>query len=426
MGIKKPSLRARHVAGFTLLEIVIVTALTAILGTAAVMSLPTVFRSTTELDAAAKQLQDNLVGAQQNAQSQYENSAWGVYLNAATAGSHYYKVFYGDSYATGTVTDTVYLPKSVEFLTPAQGNTEEIDFPKVTGIPAVDHGVTLALTIDTSIVRYISVLSGSGLITTSKSASGVQLTMSLSPTTATIQAGGSTQTTATVNITAGIPHVSTFSVSNLPSGVNAIFNPATCTPNCTATLNLTTSLSTPAGSVTLPVQIGDGTATTTANFILTVNTTYVPVSGFAWSSNSGWISFNCSNTTTCGTVNYGVNADASTGILNGYAWSPTIGWIDFNQNDLTGCPSGNCVAQITNGLAGPFPTAMTGWGKIISTGSWLHLSGTAQNASAYGVSLAANGTLSGWGWDSTTLGWLSFNCSNTSVCGSVSYGARVN
>ena len=51
------------------------------------------------------------------------------------------------------------------------------------------------------------------------------------------------------------------------------------------------------------------------------------VSGWAWSENIGWISFN--NTTGGGTTNYGVNINPSTGVFSGYAWSENIGWIDF-------------------------------------------------------------------------------------------------
>ncbi|MCX6800462.1 MAG: hypothetical protein NT091_04935, partial [Candidatus Falkowbacteria bacterium] len=31
--------------------------------------------------------------------------------------------------------------------------------------------------------------------------------------------------------------------------------------------------------------------------------------GYAWSPNFGWVSFNCTNTFSCGTVNHGVNVD---------------------------------------------------------------------------------------------------------------------
>src|SRR5512133_3036518 len=63
------------------------------------------------------------------------------------------------------------------------------------------------------------------------------------------------------------------------------------------------------------------------------------LSGYAWSENIGWISFNCTNNNSCGTSgNYGVNV--STTNLSGYAWSENIGWITFNSAELSGCPSG--------------------------------------------------------------------------------------
>src|SRR3989344_9647781 len=68
------------------------------------------------------------------------------------------------------------------------------------------------------------------------------------------------------------------------------------------------------------------------------------VSGFAWSDNIGWISFNSTDCdrdgngtisqaeadiyTACpvgGTPSYGVTIDAATGAVTGYAWSDNIG-----------------------------------------------------------------------------------------------------
>jgi len=51
------------------------------------------------------------------------------------------------------------------------------------------------------------------------------------------------------------------------------------------------------------------------------------LSGFAWSGNTGWISFNCANTGNCATSNYVVSMDQDTGFLSGYALSDNIGWI---------------------------------------------------------------------------------------------------
>jgi len=50
-----------------------------------------------------------------------------------------------------------------------------------------------------------------------------------------------------------------------------------------------------------------------------------PVTGWAWSSNIGWISMS----TTTAPV-YGVNINPADGNLTGYAWSSNIGWINFD------------------------------------------------------------------------------------------------
>jgi hypothetical protein len=83
------------------------------------------------------------------------------------------------------------------------------------------------------------------------------------------------------------------------------------------------------------------------------------LSGYAWSDNIGWISFNCTDTNSCGTADYGVNVDQATGLLSGYAWSDNVGWVTFNQSDLAGCPASPCKAQLSNGN-------LSGWAKVIA------------------------------------------------------------
>ncbi len=140
------------------------------------------------------------------------------------------------------------------------------------------------------------------------------------------------------------------------------------------------------------------------------------VSGFAWSENIGWLSFNCNNpelpSPRCAN-NYGVNINPSTGIFSGYAWSENIGWISFNVADLGGCPpSGACQAKLDFGTK-----QVSGWAKVLSNNSWIRLRDT-----NYGVSW--NNTtqeMEGWAWSDTDLGWISFNCKNQGVCGTSNY-----
>jgi len=64
------------------------------------------------------------------------------------------------------------------------------------------------------------------------------------------------------------------------------------------------------------------------------------LSGWAWSDNIGWISFNSTNTNDA--TDYGVNENPD-GTLVGYAWSSNIGWIQFGG--LSGFPNGSGTQQ---------------------------------------------------------------------------------
>jgi hypothetical protein len=160
------------------------------------------------------------------------------------------------------------------------------------------------------------------------------------------------------------------------------------------------------------------------------------LSGFAWSENIGWISFNSSNCsngvpTGCpaGTPpSYGVTIDPNTGLLSGYAFSENIGWITFNSSQLGGCPSGTCNAKVATTTSTAY---LTGWARACAGTSlgdcsatttrsdgwdgWIKLYSTSP---AYGVTIDTALTpnkLKGWAWGSDVVGWVSFsstNCNN--------------
>ena len=142
------------------------------------------------------------------------------------------------------------------------------------------------------------------------------------------------------------------------------------------------------------------------------------VSGYAWSSNIGWIKFNGTN--------YVVNIKNDM-VFEGHAWSEHIGWITFNESQLSGCPSSPCrawVASSTGQVSGwarayrpinPEGQTLGGW-----TG-WIRLRGN-----NYGVEINTNtGEFSGFAWggggvstSSAVIGWISFKGTN--------YGVEIN
>lgn len=165
------------------------------------------------------------------------------------------------------------------------------------------------------------------------------------------------------------------------------------------------------------------------------------VSGFAWSSNIGWISFNSLNCDTdrngfidsgaCGGDNettvvkdYGVNIDGSTGLFSGYAWSSNIGWINFapegpypDSPNYSACLDFAGSGQICDGLGS---NKAGGWARACSVfqsgcsgalnpnrggwDGWIKLRG-----SKYGIDFTlSNGELSGFAWSDDKIGWISF------------------
>ena len=148
------------------------------------------------------------------------------------------------------------------------------------------------------------------------------------------------------------------------------------------------------------------------------------VSGWSWSENIGWISFNCNNSELpaprC-TNDYGVNINPSTGNFSGYAWSENIGWIDFapagpypTTPNYSACLDFPGAGQTCDGVG---DYKVSGWAKVLSNNSWIKL-----KDGNYGVSWnTSTQEMEGWAWSDTDVGWISFNCLNQGVCGTSNY-----
>jgi len=82
--------------------------------------------------------------------------------------------------------------------------------------------------------------------------------------------------------------------------------------------------------------------------------------GWAFSSNTGWISLHCDNMGTCGDVDYRVSLNYPASDLTGKGWSSWIGWVDFD-------PGGTPPDNGTPGVFLDFPTGkMSGWARATS------------------------------------------------------------
>ncbi len=137
----------------------------------------------------------------------------------------------------------------------------------------------------------------------------------------------------------------------------------------------------------------------------------------------GWVSFNCSNTSSCGASNYGVNLN-SDNTLTGNAWSSNFGWIQFGG--LSGFPSGSGTTASNARLNN---NKLEGWARLANHDTtpgwdgWISLGGT-----NYSISKDQNGKFSGHAWGGPDgIGWISFSVSVpptgcTSNCNPTDYG----
>ncbi len=135
------------------------------------------------------------------------------------------------------------------------------------------------------------------------------------------------------------------------------------------------------------------------------------MSGYAWSSNIGWISFN--STDDQGTADYGVNKNTD-GTLVGYAWSSNIGWIQFGGLGPS-FPSGAGTTAQNAQLMG---SNLVGWARAIGADGngwdgWIALSG-----SGYGVTFSSTtNKFAGYAWGGDVVGWIKFDVNHGVIIG---------
>jgi hypothetical protein len=106
---------------------------------------------------------------------------------------------------------------------------------------------------------------------------GNDFALSVSPTSATVNAGSSVTSTVTTSLVSGSAENITLSASGLPSGVSASFNPATVTAGGTSTLTLTASPSAATASANVSVTGTAASATHSAGYSLNVVGTSGPI-----------------------------------------------------------------------------------------------------------------------------------------------------
>ena len=184
----------------------------------------------------------------------------------------------------------------------------------------------------------------------------------------------------TANLVSGIAQNVTFSVSGLPTGVTASFNPGNCTPNCGTTLTLTASASATVGAFPITLTGTAGSVIRTTTFTLTVSAPIVP-------------DFSLSATPTSQTLSPGGAASYSVNIarVNGFSGTvtfsvsglPTGATGTFTPN-LETAGSTLTVTTTSSTPAGTYPLTITG-----VSGSLTHTTPVSLTVNAPDFSLSA-------------------------------------
>ena len=123
-------------------------------------------------------------------------------------------------------------------------------------------------------------------------------------------------------------------------------------------------------------------------------------------------------------IHRSISLASSSSELSGWAWSENIGWISFNESD-TGvppsddpCPDASCIAKATpSGQLGSSDVPIYGWARALAHDGgwdgWIRF----DHGKSGEVYIDSSGDLHGWAWGGEVVGWISFNGSDPNAGG---------
>ncbi len=188
--------------------------------------------------------------------------------------------------------------------------------------------------------------------------------LSATPASQTVTQGSSASYTVSVTPSGGFAGTVTFSVSGLPAGATASFNPTSVTGSGSSTMTVTTASSTPTGTYPLTITGASGSLQHTTMVTLVVNAP--AASDFSLSASPGNRVVNRG-----GSASYTVNVTGSGGFTGTVSLSvsglPTGASASFNPTSVNG--SGSSTLTVNTGTAAVGTSTLTITG---ASGGLLH------------------------------------------------------
>lgn len=128
--------------GFTIIELIIVIAITAVIIVGSYGIIGINFKSKNELELTTREIISVLRNAQDRSISQEDGSQWGVHFENPASDNGYYLLYKGTS--TVFVLKKILRP-NIKFLNPSIGSNKEIEFSFITGFPNASTDIVLSL-----------------------------------------------------------------------------------------------------------------------------------------------------------------------------------------------------------------------------------------------------------------------------------------
>lgn len=145
---------SHHDKGFTLTELLITIGIIAIVSIVASLNLFG-YRGAQELDLMVQEIAITLRNAQDRSISQESSSRYGIHFENSVSSGGFYDLFSGATYAAGTIISKNSLRPAIQFLDPTSGNSKDVIFAPVSGLPNASTTIIISLKRDASISKTI-------------------------------------------------------------------------------------------------------------------------------------------------------------------------------------------------------------------------------------------------------------------------------
>nr|WP_026422049.1 M4 family metallopeptidase [Actinokineospora inagensis] len=191
---------------------------------------------------------------------------------------------------------------------------------------------------------------------------GNDFSLSLNPSSATVQKGSSATTTVSTQTTSGSAQTVALTATGQPSGVTVAFNPASVQSGSSSTATITVGANVANGTYPITVK-GAGTATHTVTYNLTVSGGQPPTNDFSLSLNPA-----SGNSAAGGTVSSTVSTATTTGSAQTVALSasglPSGVTATFSPTSVQSGSSSSLTLSVgASAAAGTYSITVTGTGS---------------------------------------------------------------